>query len=237
MPLLPTTHEEHPMPNSISKHRSALLGLCIASSAIVLSGCASTRPVAYAGLDSASQLRPNSRDESGRVPYSYSTRVDWRKYDEVIVAPVAIYRGRDAQFQKVSEEKKNILAQYMEEQFTAKLAERFRIANTPSPRTLRVQLTLTGAKTSTPVVSTFTHFDLAGGPYNVVQSVRGKEGMMMGSVSYAVEIYDASDNRLLSAYVEKQYPNAMNVGSTFGGLSGSKTGIRKGADSLLAQLN
>jgi hypothetical protein len=114
-----------------------------------------------------------------RVPYSYSTRVDWRKYDEVIVAPVAIYRGPDAQFQKVSEEKKTALAQF----------------------------------------------------------IRGKEGMMMGSVSYAVEIYDASNDRLLCAYVEKQYPNAMNVGSTFGGLSASKTGIRKGADALLEQLN
>jgi hypothetical protein len=154
-----------------------------------------------------------------------------------MVAPVAIYRGPDGQFKKVSEENKTLLAQYMQEQFTAKLAERFRITNTPSPRTLRVQLTLTGAKTSTPVVSTFTHFDLAGGPYNVVQSIRGKEGMMMGSVSYAVEIHDASDDRLLSAYVEKQYPNAMNVGTTFSGLSASKTGIRKGADALLAQLN
>lgn len=225
------------MINSIKPRLQGIAVLCAAVAALASTGCASTRPVNYSGLASASALRPNSQDKSGRVPYSYSTPVDWRKYDEVIVAPVAIYRGPDAQFQKVSEEKKTLLAQYMEEQFSAKLAERFRITGTPSPRTLRIQLTLTGAKTSTQMVSTFTHFDLAGGPYNAVQSIRGKEGMMMGSVSYAVEIYDASSDRLLCAYVEKQYPNAMNVGSTFGGLSASKTGIRKGADALLEQLN
>jgi Protein of unknown function (DUF3313) len=225
------------MPNSLFNHRSTLLGLCIVSSAIALAGCAGTRPRPYSALTSASQLQPNSQDKSGRVPYSYSTRVDWRKYTDVMIAPVTIYRGSDSQFEKISEEDKNTLAQYMQEQFTAKLAERLRIANTASPSTLRIQLTLTGAKRTTQVVSTFTHFDLAGTPYNVVQSIRGKEGLMMGSVSYAVEIYDASTDRLLSAYVEKQYPNAMNVKSTFGGLTAPKTGIRKGADSLVAHLD
>ena len=50
-------------------------------------------------------------------------------------------------------------------------------------------------------------------------------------------IYDASTNRLLNAYVEKQYPNAMNVKSTFGSLGAAKTGIRKGAEALVAQLD
>jgi len=109
--------------------------------------------------------------------------------------------------------------------------------NKPSAKALRVQLTLTGAKTSTQVVSTFTHFDLAGTPYNVVQGVRGKEGLMMGSVSYAVEIYDASTNRLLNAFAAKQFPNAMNVKSTFGSLRAAKTGISKGAEALVAQLD
>jgi hypothetical protein len=225
------------MPNSLSSHRSTLLGLYIVSSAIALGGCAGTRPRAYSDLASASQLQPNPQDKSGRVPYNYSTRVDWGKYTDVMVAPAAIYRGSDSQFEKISEQDKNTLAKYMQEQFTAKLAERLRITNTASPSTLRIQLTLTGAKRTTQVVSTFTHFDLAGTPYNLVQSIRGKEGLMMGSVSYAVEIYDASTDRLLSAYVEKQYPNAMNVKSTFGGLSAPKTGIRKGADALAAHLD
>ena len=49
--------------------------------------------------------------------------------------------------------------------------------------------------------------------------------------------YDAPTNRLLNAYVEKQYPSAMNVKATVGSLSASKTGIQKGADALVAKLN
>jgi CRP-like cAMP-binding protein len=218
--------------NSIIKHWPSFLILCIA-----ISGCAGTRPVAYSGIASSSQMKPNSQDKSGRVQYSFSTHVDWRNYTGVIVAPVTVYRGPDSQFAEISEEDKNILARYMQERFSEKLAERFQITNAPSPNTLRIELTLTGAKTSTPVVSTFTHFDLAGGPYNVVQGIRGKEGMLTGDVTYAVEIYDASTNRLLNAYVEKQYPSAMNVKATVGALSASKTGIQKGADALVAKLN
>ena len=70
---------------------------------------------------------------------------------------------------------------------------------------------------------------------NIVQSIRGKEGSFTGSVSYAVEIYDASNNRLLNAYVTKQYPNSLNISATRGSLSAAKAGIDKGADALVAR--
>lgn len=224
------------MSHESAKRPYVALSFCIAIVAGT-AGCAGTRPLAYRDLSSSSQLRPNTEDKSGRVPYSYSESVDWHQYSKVIVDPVVVYHGADAQFKTVSDTDKQALAQYMQQQFAAELSERFHIVKDPSPNALRVQLTLTGAKTSTQFVSTFTHFDLAGGPYNAIQGARGKEGMMMGSVSYAVEIYDASTNRLLNAYVEKQYPNAMNVKATFGSLSAAKTGIRKGAGELVARLD
>ena len=225
------------MSQSSVRRPSVILNVCMASIVAGFAGCASTRPVAYRDLASSAQMQPNSQDKSGRVPYSYSQPVDWHQYPQALVEPVTVYHGADAQFKHVSETDKDALAQYMQEQFARELSEHFNIVTRPGPSTLRVRLTLTGARTSTQFVSTFTHFDLAGGPYNVVQAARGKEGMMMGSVTYAVEIYDASTNRLLKAYVEKQYPNAMNVKSTLGSLGAAKTGIRKGAADLLAQLN
>jgi Protein of unknown function (DUF3313) len=70
----------------------------------------------------------------------------------------------------------------------------------------------------------------------VVQAVRGREGLFTGSVVYAVEMYDASADRLLSAAVTKQYPGSLNIVATMGSLGASKTGIEKGADALVAQL-
>ena len=59
---------------------------------------------------------------------------------------------------------------------------------------------------------------------------------MSGYVNFAVELKDAGSNELLLAYVAEQYPNAMNVGATFGSLSAAETGIDKGAEQLLEKL-
>ncbi|MDL5364940.1 DUF3313 domain-containing protein [Xanthomonas sp. NCPPB 2654] len=219
------------------KHSVWLSALALAIS-LGAAGCASTRPVAYAGLASSQQLRPTLGDRSGRVPYDYSAGADWRDYDSAVVAPVTIYRGPDNQFdQKVSEQDKAELADFMRAAFGDALQARFPLLDRPRPGSLRVAVTLTGAKKTPQVAGTVTKFDLAGGPYNVVQSIRGKEGALSGSVSYAVEIYDATNNRLLSAYVSKQYPNALNVKASIGGLGAAKAGIRKGAQELVARLD
>ncbi|MQB07906.1 DUF3313 domain-containing protein [Agrobacterium tumefaciens] len=202
----------------------------------MLASCTAADPTAYTGLASAQHLKANPGDRTGRVPYRYDGGANFRQYDKVIVDPVTVYRGQDNQFVKVSEQDKTALAIYMQSQFTQKLRTRFSVVNSPSMGTLRVHLTLTGAKTTTPVLGPFSHLDVGGGVYNAVQAVRDKEGSMTGSVAYAVEIYDAMTKTLLSAYVTKQYPNAMNVGASFGALKASQVAIDKGADALLAQL-
>jgi hypothetical protein len=201
-----------------------------------LAGCTSPDPVAYAGLASSPALAPNPGDESGHVPYRYAGPVDWRSYDRVIIDPVAIYRGTDHQFGDISEKDKTRLANYMQAQFAKKLRTRFALAGNPAPNTLRLKLTLTGASASTSVLSTFSRIDIAGGLYNGVQAVRGGEGSFTGSVIYAVEVYDAPTNRLLSAFITKQYPGSMNIGATLGSLDAAETGIDKGAYALAAQL-
>jgi hypothetical protein len=205
--------------------------------ASVLAGCATTRPVAYQGLESSAKLQPNDQGKHGHEPFVYNTpAVDWHRYTSFILDPVTIYQGPDQQFEKISDDDKSDLANYMQAQFEQKLRQRYSEASVPDTSTLRIKLTLTGAKRSTTFISSFAKVDMGGGPYNAVQAMRGREGAFTGSVSYAVEIYDASTNQLLKAYVDKQYPNAMNMKATFGALSASKTGIQKGADSLLDNL-
>jgi hypothetical protein len=204
--------------------------------AMALTGCAGTPPAHYAKLASSPQLSANTDDQSDRIPYRYSTPVDWKKYANIMIEPVAVYQGTDNQFGDMSLDDKKALASYMREKFSEELRPRFREVSTPIAGTLRLKLTLTGAEKTTPFIGTFTKFDLAGGPYNIVQSIRGKEGMMNGSVNYAVEIYDASTQQLLNAYISKQYPNAMNVGASIGALSAAEVGIDKGAEALAEEL-
>ncbi|MEA1652645.1 DUF3313 domain-containing protein [Nitrospirillum sp. BR 11164] len=203
----------------------------------LLAGCGGIEPAPYRDIASASYLRPNPSDDTGRVPYRYAAAADWRAYSKVIIDPVAIYYGADGQFGDMEEKDKVELADYMQAEFRERLATRFLIVGTPAPGTLRVHLTLTGATTTPAVIGPFSHFDLAGGLYNGVQAIRGRQGMISGSVVYAVEVHDAASGKLLSAYITKQYPGAMNVGASFGSLGAAKTGIDKGADALVAQLS
>jgi hypothetical protein len=199
-----------------------------------LAACARPEPVAYAGVASAAQLAPNPRDDSGRIPFRYATQADWRAYGSVIVDPVTIYRGADAQFGDLSEADKAELAAYMQTRFEEALQRRR--ANVAAPGTLRLRLTLTGATASTPVLSTLTRFDIGGGVINGVQAVRGGQGLFTGDVSYVVELLDAASGRLLEAQVTRQYPNAYNIPATFGALAAARAGIDKGATALAAQL-
>lgn len=222
---------------SSSRLLSPSFAFVVALAVLALSGCATTRPVAYTGIASAPQLAPNNDGNADRIPYIYTADVDWSHYSAVLVDAVTIYRGPDAQFEKIDEREKKTLSGYMLTTFRERLQTRFRLVNAPAPGALRVKLTLTGAKPTPKVLGTVTRFDVAGGAYNITQSARGGEGALIGSVSFAVEIFDAETNRLLSAYVSKQFPNAMNVAATFGRLEAAKVGIEKGAEDLLAHLN
>lgn len=217
--------------------RNVGIGFAVAVVTFILAGCGTPDPARYSGLQSSSQLLPNSRDETGRVPYRYTTQTDWRSYSRVMIDPVEIYRGPDQQFGDMSEADKQALAAYMKFKFAEKLQPAFALADSPSPSTLRLKLTLTGAATNSAVLSTVTKFDLAGGLYNGVQAVRGGEGMMGGAVIYAVELYDSTSDQLLESYITKQFPNAMNVGASIGSLAAAKKGIEKGAEALAAELN
>ena len=203
---------------------------------LLLVSCAGPQPAPYAGLSSSAYLKPNHGADSGKIPYRYKTAVDWSRYQNAIIDPVVIYSGPDNQFGSMSDESRQDLAQYAQTAFTNSLTRRFVLVKDPGPGTVRIKVTLTGAKASTPVISSLAHLDIGGNLYNGVQAISGGGGLMTGWVIYAVEIQDASSGQLLEAYEEKQYPNALNPMATFGSLAAAKTGIDKGSDALANRL-
>lgn len=203
----------------------------------LLFGCSSNESIRYQNLDSSAQLVTNDGENSDHIPYIYKNTVDWKKYNSVIIHPIIIYSGKDHQFGDMAESDKQLLASYMKDAFIGSLNHRFTQVQLATENTLKVQLTLTGAESTSPVLGTLTKVDLGGGIYNIVQSIRGKEGLFNGSIRYVVEIYDGTTNRLLYAYVAKQYPNAMNISASIGSLSAAKVGIDKGAEELAEIFN
>lgn len=216
--------------------RSRSMNLTLLAVSALLAGCASEAPVAYKGLASSSYLAPNSEDTTGRMPFRYSSQVNWQSYHSAIVDPVTVYGGPDQQFGDLTQEQKDELAHYMQATFTASLSSRLAIVRVPAPGTLRIKLTLTGATQNTPALATLSRIDMAGLVYNGIQSARDGEGAFTGAVRYAVEIYDARSAKLLTAFVAKDYPKPYDLPAGIGALTAAKAGIDRGAAALLAQL-
>lgn len=215
--------------------RSRLCSIIAVS--LALAGCQTAAPSHYRDLDSSAMLAPNSGANAARIPFAYGGNADWTSYTGAMVEPVVIYGGADNQFGDMSEADRKALADYMYARFTQQLATRFARTAQPAPNTLRIRLTLTGAVKNTPVLGTFSRIDVAGLVYNGIQTARDGEGSFTGAVMYAVEIYDARTNRLLSAFVGKQFPKPSDIGASMGDLAAAKAGIDKGAADLAARLH
>lgn len=215
-------------------HRTKLYTLLMMGLAV--GGCASQEPFPYKGLESSRDMRLNEKDSDGRTPFKYTTTVNWGEYHQIMLEPVVIYTGADAQFSDIERIDKLALVNDMTVKFSEALGRHFRFAGAPTPGTLRIRLTLTGAETTIPGLSTFSRFDIGMGSYNLVQAARDRQGTFTGSVSYAVEIYDAVTSQLLQSYVTRQYPKIYDINSTFGRLSAAQVGISRGANELVAIL-
>jgi hypothetical protein len=213
--------------------RCLLPMLCV----VGMAGCAATTPVQYRNLDSSAQLAPNAQGQSKHTPFYYSSPdAQLTQYTQVMLDTVTIYGGEDQQFGKLSAADRQQLADYMQMQFSQTLGQKYVLTSVPGPNTLRIHLTLTGASASVPVLSTVKQIVPIGAVLGTLKSAADKPSRTLGSVTYAVEIYDSQSNRLLRAFVAKQYPAAENIPASLGALSAAETGIKKGAGALLAQL-
>ena len=219
--------------NKTRAWRNMLPLLCIA----VMAGCATTKPVQYQSLDSTAQLASNPQDSNGHVPFYYSAPdAQLTQYTQVMLDPVTIYNGEDQQFGSMSQADRQQLATSMQTQFSQALSKKYALVSAPSPNALRIHLTLTGASASTPVLGTVKQILPVGAVLGTLKSAADKPSRSLGSVTYAVEMYDSQSGRLLRAFVTKQYPAAENIPASLGALSAAETGIKKGAQALMTQL-
>ena len=202
--------------------------------AVALAGCASTPPVAFRELPSASKLQPvNDRKDHFRYTDPAS---DLRNYTALIVDPVTIYAGSDSQFGSVSDDARRAIADYMHQRFTEVLGKKLQITDSVAPHTARLHLTLIGIETSTPVVSTASHLLPVGLLVNAGLGASGHNGTFFGSVCFAAELYDATTGELLYSSVSRETPFALDVTASLGRLDAAKAGVRRGAQHLRNEL-
>ncbi len=218
---------------SSSSHSSAhrIVAHAAVLTLLGLGACTTIKPVDYAGLSSASELKPTHESENAFQYQNPDIRSE--QYMNVIIDPVTVYTGGDSQFGSVSPDNRAKIAQYMQQQFTLAFGKDVKIVeNAALPKMVRLHLTLTGMRTSTPVISTISHIAPGGIVVNAGLGATGHPGTFTGSISYAAEIYDAATGELKYACVSQRAPFALDITSSFGRLDAAKAGVRHGAQQL-----
>ncbi|GEO87079.1 MULTISPECIES: DUF3313 domain-containing protein [Alphaproteobacteria] len=198
-----------------------------------LGGCASSQPHLYQGIASSAQMSVNSNDRSQKTPFAFAG--DLRKlasHSSVVLEPIAIYRGPDNQFDRLSGAQIQELSVYAERTFSEALSKHGILADQSSPTALRLRIVLTGARLSVPVLGTVSKVTPVGFALSGVKAMAGKEGRFIGDVIYVAEFRDGTSGELLQAYISKQFPSAVDVGASVRPLDAAKIGIRQGADTL-----
>ena len=210
----------------------AAVGLSLA---VLLCGCSATKPKGTEGPESKVPLQA-----SEEFPHSLIYKkpgVDYKKYTKFMIEPVEIYQGKDAQFKKVSESDKQMMAEFIRSEFTRALKQGYEIVDQPGPGVLRMKFTLAGVQLTQTALAAVTHFTPIGMAMNLGRTASGMSGSFVGTVTMAGELYDGEDNTLVASFLTKRGPLAVDVTAQWTGLQASKKAVSDIADKFKATID
>jgi hypothetical protein len=173
----------------------------------LLAACSTThqaRSVKPSGfLGDYSQLKPG-KDGEALLAYR-NPQVSLKPYTKVIVDPVAVYTGRDADLRSTSREDQMALAAYFTASLREQLSKHFTIVNTPGPDTLRIRVALTDADQSEVLLNTVTTIMPIGLAVSALKRVSFGSGSFVGFAQAECEVLDSQSMVRLGAAVDKRY--------------------------------
>jgi len=194
---------------------------------IFLAGCASM-PQAFEDKEASRKVHP-SQEFHNTLIY-VKPDVDVKKYTKFYIEPVQIYRGADAQFVNITEEQKQKMADFIQNEFIKTLKKSFEVVDGPGPGVLRIRFILAGVQETVVPLATLTHALPAGLVMNLGLSAAHMNGSFMGSIVFGGEFFDGETGKLEAAFLTKKSPNAMNITTIFTGLDAAKRAVTDAAE-------
>ncbi|MBV1691549.1 DUF3313 domain-containing protein [Novosphingobium sp. G106] len=183
-----------------------LLAACLAGGR----AAAQTQDNAPQALASAQQLEHDKKESWTYI----KPDLHLARYTALQIQPTVVYRGTDAQFEDIPQPDRVKFAQLMTDALREELARSFRLVQAPAANTMRLRMTLVGARKTTGGVGTVSSVMPLGLVTNVVKSATGKKGTFSGSVLFAIEIFDSRSGELLAAVVRREAPDALDIKAT-----------------------
>jgi hypothetical protein len=208
---------------------------CLVLAALVMTpatALAQTEDHAPVALDASSRM---THDEGESWTYM-KPELDLSKYRTLIIEPTVVYTGPDAQFEGIDQADRQKYANIITTELQAEVYESFPPPATPGVDTLRLRVTLLGAKKTKGGIATATRVTTIGLATSAIKSVAGKPGALTGSVLYAAELYDAKSGELLIAGVRRRSPDALDIPATLSTTDTVKAVAREFAENVRKKL-
>jgi hypothetical protein len=200
------------------------------ASAVLLAGACATETPLQTELTRAVPLQ-QSGDVAGRAGLAYRVpNVDLRKYSRLIVAPVQVYQGDDADFGGATDQQKQAMVDFMQQETIRALGPRATTAS--GPGVARLHLTLAGMEGNTPVAATASRIIPVGLVVNLASHVRGASGTFTGSLTYAAEFIDSQTNDTIGVFIQKRFPDVFDFGATLSSEAAQRRAFGAAAEQL-----
>lgn len=201
---------------------------------LMLGGCASTAPMPPQSyqetvLPSGASLRRSVA--FGRAAMVWrDPQVDFGTYTGIIIDPVEIYRGADADFDGADEQVLHQVAEFTRGEF-ARVAGPY-LAASPGPGVARLKLVLAGLENNVPVLSAASWGLPLSLPMNLLKAAGDQPGIFTGSATLAAALFDSMTNAVLGVAMQRNYPSPMNIVATLSSRAAQQAAITEAAEGM-----
>ena len=193
--------------------RLVLVGLL---SALFLQGCAETQQArkadssGFLGTDYA-RLKPG---EEGQALLVYrDAKANWGSYDKIRLDPVTVWKGGESAFDGLSAEERQNMADALFAALQKELSQDYKMVDGVGPGVLRIQVALTDAEGSSPVMDTISTVLPVGLAVSEAKGLVTGKPSFVGEAQAEAKITDGSTGELLAAAIDRRVGGKKLAGS------------------------
>jgi hypothetical protein len=195
--------------------RPLRLFVVLALAAAVAAGCAATRQAR--SVNESGFLGDYSRLEKcggRRAKLCYNNpNAQWRSYDKILLDPVTIWTGKDSELAGMPADQRQKLANYFYKVLDENLGKDYKIVSDPGPGTIRLQVAITDAEGSTPVLNTVSAIVPQLRTITTLQGYITGKPLFTGEVETEFKATDSLTGELLAEGIDKRVGNKQLMSS------------------------
>lgn len=172
----------------------------------LLSGCGSTmqaRKATPSGfLGDYSQLTPGDKGEA--LLRYVNPKVNFAKYNKILMMPVQVYAGKDSKIAKIPREDLRSLVNYLDATMREHLKSDYTFVDVPGPGVMKLQFAITEARRSIVLLDVVSSVTPPGIALSALKQVATGSPSAAGSVGGECQAVDSVSGERLFAAVDAQ---------------------------------